>query len=205
MSIRTHGKLFQVAVLLFAATFLAFFSTALADTSVDPLEALTAEIIPAEGTETFYGIPLSLSSLPQFVDWWTTLVPQVEGDSRYIEALSALVAPCCDDNLAFRCCCETEEGQACNIIRSGKGLAAHLILDLDSSTDDVRDSVLQWFRFARSDYYLAAGLLAQGIDPATYGLTIEGSCYRSLCNTPISQGGCGGMTTLIEPAIGIEG
>ncbi|MCK5245946.1 hypothetical protein KAR02_03565, partial [Candidatus Bipolaricaulota bacterium] len=89
------------------------------------LEEIRAEIIPVEGTETEYGIPLSLTSLPQFVEWWYTLVPFVEDDALYFDALSVLVAPCCDDNYAFSCCCEGEDGQACNIIRSGKGLAAH--------------------------------------------------------------------------------
>ena len=185
------------------AVFLVLLSVAASsEAASDPLEALTDQIIPQEGTETFYGTSLSLSALPQFVDWWYTLVPRVQSDPRYAEALLGLVAPCCDDNTAYRCCCESEEGQACNIIRSGKGLAAHLLLDLDATADQVRLSVLQWFRFARPDYYLAAELLAQGIDPLVYGLTVEGSCYRGLCNTPISQGGCGGMGPLIEPTLG---
>ena len=167
----------------------------------DSLTPLRAELIPEEGAETAYDIPLSLRSLPQFVGWWYTLVPSAEGDPRYEEALSALVAPCCDDNLAFNCCCETEDGQACNVIRSGKGLAAHLILELDYSAEAVQESVLEWFRFARSDYYLAAALEEQGVWPGQYNLTTEGSCYRGMCNTPISEGGCGGMTELIEPAL----
>ncbi|MFC2108893.1 hypothetical protein ACFLS5_05465 [Candidatus Bipolaricaulota bacterium] len=129
------------------------------------------------------------------------MVPFVEADARYFDGLSALVAPCCDDNTAFSCCCEGEDGQACNIIRSGKGLAAHLIIDLDYDADQIAASVLEWFRFARSDYYLAAELVNRMIDPALYGLTVEGSCYRGLCGTPISEGGCGGMKELIEPTI----
>lgn len=167
----------------------------------DILAEIQAEIIPVEGAETPYGIPFSLQSLPQFVDWWTTLRPDAENDPRYADALNALVAPCCDDNPAFKCCCENDEGQACNIIRSGKGLASHLILDLDYDTDQVRENVLAWFRFARWDYYVAAEMEARGLDPTVYGLTTEGSCYRGLCNTPISEGGCGGMQELIEPAI----
>ncbi|MCK5586653.1 hypothetical protein KAJ02_11345 [Candidatus Bipolaricaulota bacterium] len=165
------------------------------------LEEIRAEIIPVEGTETEYGIPLSLTSLPQFVEWWYTLVPFVEDDALYFDALSVLVAPCCDDNYAFSCCCEGEDGQACNIIRSGKGLAAHLIIDLDYDAEQVAASVLEWFRFARPDYYLAAELQSRGINPGLYELTTQGSCYRGLCDTPISEGGCGGMKDLIEPAI----
>lgn len=164
------------------------------------LAEIRAEIIPEEGTETTYGIPLSLDSLPQFIEWWYTIVPSVEADARYVDALTALVAPCCDDNTAFRCCCE-KDGQACNIIRSGKGLAAHLIQDLDFETEQIRASVLEWFRFARPDYYLAAELDAQGLKPKDYDLTTYGSCYRQMCDVPISQGGCGGMKELIEPVI----
>ena len=165
------------------------------------LEEIRVDLIPVGGAETAYGIPLSPHSLPQFVEWWYTIVPLVEHDPRYFDALTSLVAPCCDDNPAVKCCCENDEGQACNIIRSGKGLAAHLILDLGFDTEQVRVSVLEWFRFARPDYYLAAELEARGISPIPYGLTTEGSCYRGLCNTPISAGGCGGMVELIEPAI----
>jgi len=165
------------------------------------LNELRAEVIPVEGAETAYGIPLSLQSLPQFVDWWYTSVPLTEDDPRYVDTLTTLVAPCCDDNPAFQCCCENGEGRACNLIRSGKGLAAHLILDLDFAAEEVRGSVHQWFRFARPDYYLAAALEARGVSPIPYGLTSEGSCYRGMCDTPASQGGCGGMEALIEPAI----
>jgi len=171
------------------------------DSDETVLSEIRAELIPSEGTETEYDIPLSLTSLPQFIEWWYTLVPLVEADARYYDALIELVAPCCDDNYAFSCCCEGEDGQACNIIRSGKGLAAHLILDLDYDAGQVEASVLEWFRFARSDYYLAAELADRNIAPELHGLTVEGSCYRGLCGTPISEGGCGGMKELIEPAI----
>lgn len=167
----------------------------------DLLSELRQELIPLEGSATDYGIPYSLSSLPQFVEWWVTLVPEVENDPRYIESLSALVAPCCDDNPAYSCCCEGEEGQACNIIRSGKGLAAHLIHDLDYPLDQVQASVLDWFRFARPDYYLAVALQEQGVSPKRHDLTDRGSCYRGMCNTAVSLGGCGGMNELIEPAL----
>ena len=194
---RTPQMVAGVMVLL-AALSMAVLASA---EEADILSEIRAEIIPVEGAETPYGIPYSLQSLPQFVDWWYTIRPEAEQDPRYVEALNALVAPCCDDNPAFKCCCENDEGQACNIIRSGKGLASHLILELDYGVDQVRENVLQWFRFARWDYYVAAEMEARGLDPADYGLTTEGSCYRGLCNTPISEGGCGGMQELIEPSI----
>ncbi len=161
-----------------------------------------AHEIPLAGAETSYGTPLSLDSLPQFIGWWTTLVPTARSDASYVDALYALVAPCCDDNPAFHCCCETQPGQACNLIRSAQGLAAHLVIDLGYSADEVKASVLEWLEFARPDYYIAAELRAQGMNPATYGLTTTGSCYQGRCGDPISEGGCGGMNELIEPAIG---
>ena len=195
---RLTRQILAGAMVLLAVLSITVFASA---EEVDILSEIRAEIIPVEGAETPYGIPFSLQSLPQFVDWWYTIRPEAEQDPRYAEALNALVAPCCDDNPAFKCCCENDEGQACNIIRSGKGLASHLILELDYGVDQVREHVLQWFRFARWDYYVAAEMEARGVDPAVYGLTTEGSCYRGLCNTPISEGGCGGMRELIEPAI----
>jgi hypothetical protein len=164
-------------------------------------DEIRAELIPSQGTETAYGIPLSLASLPEFIGWWTTLVPLAQDRPEVADALKSLVAPCCDDNTAFHCCCETQPGQACNLIRSAKGLAAHLALELGYTTDQVRQSVLQWLKFARPDCYVAAELAARGLDPASYGLTTQGSCYRGLCGDPISQGGCGGMNELVEPMI----
>ena len=166
-------------------------------------DEIRAELIPLQGTETAYGIPLSLASLPQFIGWWTTLVPLAQDRPEYADALKSLVAPCCDDNTAFHCCCETQPGQACNLIRSAKGLAAHLVLELGYTTDQVRQSILQWLEFARPDYYVAAELATRGLDPASYGLTTQGSCYRGLCGDPISQGGCGGMnaSAIVEPTI----
>ena len=198
----THGRpqRHNLTIALIATAMLLLVGSAIAQ-DADLLARIEARLIPAEGTQTDYGIPLSLDSLPQFVDWWYTLVPSVENDPRYVEALSSLVAPCCDDNLAFKCCCEDDEGQACNIIRSAKGLAAYLIMEFDYETQALADGVLQWLRFARPDYYVAVALEEAGENPQKYGLTTKGSCYRFMCNTPISEGGCGGMKKLIEPAI----
>ena len=172
------------------------------ESSDELLAALRLEIIPVEGTETFYGETLSYDLLPRFVQWWYDLVPDAEQDERYQVALEGLVAPCCDDNTMFVCCCE-QGGQACNIVRSGKGLASHLILDSNSDypMEQIREGVLQWLMFARPDYYLAAELESRDIDPEDYGLTTYGSCYRGMCGVAISQGGCGGMDELIEPLL----
>jgi hypothetical protein len=189
-----------------ALALVAILALALSATSNDgdPVDEIQAELISVEGTETSYGISLTLESLPLFIDWSFTLVPLVESDPRYYDALSSLVAPCCDDNTAHKCCCE-DGGQSCNIIRSGKGLAAYLIFELDYTTEAVAESVLEWFHFARPDYYVAAELEARGINPRSFDLTTRGSCYRSMCSTPVSEGGCGGMNELIEPAIDLLG
>jgi len=199
MHVKRRLRVAAVAALLVAITLTTLSTIGARDDIL--VEEIEARMIPVEGAETPYGIPLSLDSLPTFIGWWYTMVPSIESDPRYVDALTSLVAPCCDDNAAFRCCCE-KNGQACNIIRSGKGLAAHLISDLGYTTEQVRESVLQWFRFARPDYYVAAELESQRLSPAAYGLPTKGSCYRWACDTPISQGGCGGMDELIEPAIG---
>jgi len=170
----------------------------------DLLAEIRAELVPEAGTETSYGMPLSVESLSQLVDWWYTLVPAVEDQPAYVDGLRQLVAPCCDDNTAFKCCCEQGDN-ACNLIRSGKGLAAYLILELDYQAEAVAASVLEWFRFVRPDYYVAAELAARGLDPQLYGLTTHGSCYRGLCDVAISEGGCGGMLELFEPAIDVAG
>jgi len=190
----------RLGIIICAATLVAAFAVAEAQ-DWDLLAEIEARLIPEEGTETAYGIPLSLDSLPQFIEWSNTLVPAAVAESRFVDALTGLVAPCCDDNTAFRCCCESG-GQSCNIIRSGKGLAAYLLLEKGYDTEQVAESVLQWFHFARPDYYLATELLALRKSPIPYGLTAKGSCYRGMCDTPISEGGCGGMKELIEPAIG---
>jgi hypothetical protein len=198
----TIGLVYALAVTVGVSVLMSSSAVAQDDDS-GVLSELRAALIPEEGAETPYGIPLSLGSLPQFIEWWYTVVPRVERGPRYVAALSALVAPCCDDNPAFRCCCE-RSGQSCNIIRSGKGLAAHLIHDLDYDAEQVQASVLEWFRFARPDYYLADALVQQGAWPLRYGLTTKGSCYRQMCDVPISEGGCGGMNELIEPAIELQ-
>lgn len=164
------------------------------------LEAIYEEIIPHTGTETGYGIPLDLGNLPMFIDWFYEIDLGSEEQKVFHDALIALVAPCCDDNTMFRCCCEKGE-RACNLVRSGKGLASYLIHGKGYTAEEIREAVLQWLQFARPDYYVARELEARGIDPRQYDLTTYGSCYRQLCQVSISQGGCGGMEDLIEPAI----
>lgn len=157
-----------------------------ADTA-SPYQVVYDELIPAAGTETDYGLPLEPANLPQFIAWSYDLSLAPAGQETFKAALIELVSPCCNDNSAFRCCCE-QGGRSCNIIRSEKGLAAYLIRELGYGVEQTRAAVLQWFMFARPDYYFAHRLNELGIDPTEYGVTTRGSC-------------CRGMGELIEQAI----
>lgn len=201
---RRMGWFVRVSVVLGLVAGLAMSLLALAgqgqpkDTTM--YERIYAEVIPAAGAETSYGIPLSLENLLQFIGWKDTIVLSPVEERVFHDALVQIPAPCCDDNTAFQCCCE-KGGRRCNIVTSAKGLAAYLVHEKGYTGDQVRDTVLEWLRFARPDYYVAQALEAEGLNPATYGVTTEGSCYRGMCEVPISQGGCGGMGKLIEPTI----
>ncbi|MCX6096548.1 MAG: hypothetical protein NT125_07570 [Candidatus Bipolaricaulota bacterium] len=163
-------------------------------------QRIHAAVVPPAGTDTSYGIPLALVNLPQFIAWRDSIALTSAEQQVFYDALVQIAAPCCDDETAFQCCCEKGGGR-CNIITSAKGLAAYLVHEKGYPVDATRDAVLQWLAFARPDYYVAKALRAEGLDPAAYGVTTQGSCYRGLCETPISQGGCGGMGPVIEPTI----
>jgi hypothetical protein len=161
------------------------------------LEAIRSAIIPSEGDQTSYGLPLSMANLAFFLECADTLELSQEEEATFHNALVQIPAPCCDDHTAYRCCCEDSE-LSCNLIRSGKGLAALLIVEHGFDEGMIVTAVDEWFRFARPDYYIARELVAQGKTPEDYGVTVIGSCYRKLCNTPISDGGCGGMVEIGE-------
>lgn len=188
-------SLVLVGILIFSIAYVFQFGNSQDKEDFTSIRSIKAELIPEKNTQTSYGLNLSYDLLPKFFDWAEEKVPQVKNDKRYYQSLHGLVAPCCDDNTVYRCCCE-KGGKSCNIIRSAKGLAAHLIMDLDYDIERIQESVLQWLRFARSDYYLAAELKDRGLNPGDYDLTTEGSCYRGLCTAPISEGGCGGMVEI---------
>ena len=159
------------------------------------LDSLKTELIPKYGQQTDYGIPLDLRNTAQFVEWFYTIELNESEQALKDSALSALVAPCCDDNSAATCCCE------CNLTRSVWGLSAYLIRDRAFDEEGVRQAAFDWLRFARPDYYIAAALEERGYEPSEFGLTTYGSCYRGICEFPLTEGGCAGMTELIEPDI----
>lgn len=157
------------------------------------LTTLEAELIPAYGAGTTYGIQLDLRNTAQFIDWYHGIELTDEETSVKDRALSALVAPCCDDNSAATCCCP------CNLSRSVWGLSAYLIQEKGYGVEEIREAASEWLRFSRPDYYLAAALEDRGIEPLEFGISTAGSCYQGRCDFPVTDGGCAGMTDLVMP------
>jgi len=149
------------------------------------LDSLKAELIPKYGQQTDYSIPLDLRNTAQFVEWFYTIELNESEQALKDNALSVLVAPCCE----------------CNLTRSVWGLSAYLIRDRAFVEEGVRQAAFDWLRFVRPDYYIAAALEERGPDPSEFGLTTYGSCYRGICEFPVTEGGCAGMTEVIEPDI----
>jgi len=159
---------------------------------------LEKEIIPAVGTETPYGIPLSWDNAVEFATWYDKIDLSSSEEKTLRQGLSPISTPCCDDTQLVQCCCE-ESGQICNLVRSARGLAAWLIQQRGFSANETASAVKTWVTFAHRGYYLAKALSQRGFSPARYDLTTQGSCYRSACNLPLRQGGCGGM----GPEVGV--
>jgi hypothetical protein len=177
-------------------------STAAGETNPMPDGSLAADIwgriVPAAGTQTAYGTPLSFGNTQRFIDWYNTIALTPAQEAVKAEALSGLVAPCCDEYPAATCCCE------CNLSRSVWGLCAYLIKRKGYTFQEVRDAAVQWLHFIRPDYYVAAALVAQGRDASLYGISTESSCFTDRCELPFYArrgaqilGGCGGMDELV--------
>jgi len=161
------------------------------------LAELEAQVIPAAGKATAYGMPLSWDNAQTFADWYYEIRLNPDQADMLQEALGQLPTPCCDDTRVTRCCCE-RSGQICNLVRSARGLAAWLIQRQGFSTSEVRAAVEEWLRFAHRDYYLAQALRERGISPGQYGFTTRGTCYRGECELPMRRGGCGGMGSRVR-------
>ncbi len=156
---------------------------------VTPAE-IEAEIIPQEGEQTSYGIALSLENTQLFLDYYHTASLTSQQEAIMRNALLPLKAPCCDDNSMATCCCP------CNLAKSVWGLSSYLIVEKEYDASQVREAALQWLRFIHSNYYVVQELRNRGVDPGTYGLSYEDSCYAGLCELPFVDGGCGGMEAL---------
>jgi len=177
-------------------------STAVEEANPMPDGSLAADIwgriVPAAGTETAYGIPLSFDNSQRFIDWYYDIALTPAQEAVKNEALSPLVAPCCDEFPASTCCCE------CNLSRSVWGLSAYLITHDGYSAEQLQDAAVQWLHFIRPDYYVAAALEAQGRNLPRYGISTESSCFTDRCELPFYGrsglkivGGCGGMDELV--------
>jgi len=70
---------------------------------LDPVRLIWPEIIPAKGTATRYGIPLSLDNTQKFIDWYNSKVLSTSERAIRDAALAQLVAPCCDDYPVSTC------------------------------------------------------------------------------------------------------
>jgi hypothetical protein len=156
----------------------------------DVVTQIKAEIIPAEGPQTSYGIPLSLDNTPRFIGYHNTLALTLEQQRTMRDALLPLKAPCCDDNSMATCCCP------CNLAKAVWGLCSYLVAEKHYDVEQVREAALQWLRYIHSDYYIIGEMRDRGIDTALYGLFHENPCYVGECELPFRDGGCGGMREL---------
>jgi len=157
------------------------------------LVSLYAENVPAEGTDTSYGLPLAWEDAQMFATWYDEIHLVGDEAETLAQALGPLQAPCCDDNPLAKCCCESG-GLICNMVRTARGLGAYLVR-AGYRAEEVTEAMEQWLRFIHGDYYVAKSLADRGENPVAYGLLKpeNGSCYRGLCNAPLREGGCGGM------------
>ena len=155
-------------------------------------EVLAAEIVPSEGDDTSYGIPLSLSNTRQFIDHYESAALTHDQQAIVDEALSELPAVCCDDNSMATCCCP------CNLAKSVWGLSRWLVVEHGYGLDQVRESVSQWLHFVHGDYYVRQEIEKRGISPGDYGVSHGDACYVGNCELAFVEGGCGGMGRLVQ-------
>jgi len=156
----------------------------------DVVAEVRADIIPAEGAQTSYGVALSLHNTARFIGYYHAVALTPEQQKTMRGALLPLKAPCCDDNPMATCCCP------CNLARAVWGLSGYLVAEKNYSVAQVREAALQWLRFIHSDYYVIQEMGNRGIDPALHGLFHENPCYVGECELPFIDGGCGGMGEL---------
>jgi hypothetical protein len=100
-----QGKLRALTLLLVLALLAA---SGCSSSQPKPVGSLTpdqirAEIIPQEGTPTSYGIPLSIENTQQFIGFHDSITLTAEQEKVKQDALTALRAPCCDDNTMYDC------------------------------------------------------------------------------------------------------
>ena len=155
-------------------------------------EVIAAEIVPSEGGDTSYGIPLSLDNTQRFIDHYNEVKLTPDQQAVVDEALRELPAVCCDDNSMATCCCP------CNLAKSVWGLSGHLVVEQGYGVEQVRGSASQWLHFIHGDYFVRQELEARGVAPGNFGVSHGDACYVGKCEMAFTEGGCGGMGSLVE-------
>jgi len=154
------------------------------------LRELYVQLIPFPGTQTPYGIPISLWNVKRFTSWYNSITLAPQEAAIFKQALAELPVPPCGHVSILSCCRggERELEKVCELVRSALGLAKWLIHVKHFSPAEVRSAVDQWLHFVFSSYYLSEALAARGIDPTSCGLPVVGVCVRG--NYATGQGGC---------------
>jgi hypothetical protein len=67
------------------------------------LDEVRAKVVPDAGVATSYGLALSLDNTQRFIDFYTSVSLTTEQEETKRLALTALSAPCCDDNTMYEC------------------------------------------------------------------------------------------------------
>jgi hypothetical protein len=155
-------------------------------------EVIAAEIVPHEGEETPYGVPLSLANTQRFIDYYEATALSPAQQAIVDEALGTLPAVCCDDNSMATCCCP------CNLAKSVWGLCGYLVVEQGYGVEEVRESASQWLHFIHGDYFVRQELARRDVDPGDFGVSHGDACYVGKCEMAFTDGGCGGMGALVQ-------
>ena len=188
---RRRSSATVAAVVLVTLSALWFMGGCKATPTVSAAE-ITAEIVPVEGEATSYGIPLSGANTQTFIDHYEQVALTAGQQAIVDDALQTLKAPCCDDNSMATCCCP------CNLAKSVWGLSGYLVVEHGYGAEEVREAASQYLHFIDGDYYVREELTARGVDPGEWGNSKGDSCYVGTCELPFTEGGCGGMSQLVQ-------
>ncbi len=144
--------------------------TALRASGIAVAAALVVGLVPGlASTEDLEFTDVERQTL-EFMEYEKSIVLTPEQEEIKRQALSALPAPCCNDNSALTCCCP------CNSARAWWGLTAHLIADRGYDAEQVKEKVAEWFEFINPDGWSGD------------------ACYTRGCMKAFANNGCGGMS-----------
>jgi hypothetical protein len=105
----------------------------------------------------------------RFIAYDRSIHLTAEQEETNNRALLGIPAPCCSQFPMATCCC------ACNLAKAVWGLAKHLIVEKGYGAEQVRGEVESW---------IAA------VNPGGFA---GDACFKSRCNGPFHEDGCGGM------------